>query len=498
MLFYMALTGAFLHGQDDVEGDVFGGIDLGGGWLFSEWFGVCNVSGYPWIFHNEHRWQYVFEGENDGELYLYDLQSEDWWFTSESIYPSFFSFGRRTWNHYFRETVNPRQFVDLESREFWSLEIPNETEEISERAVLEALYEATGGPDWADRDNWRTDLALGEWYGVDVDHQGRVISIDLFANNLTGEIPAELGTLANLEDLDLSYNSLAGEIPEELGSLANLLSLDLGHNDLTGEIPEALGALDHLERLDLVSNDLTGEIPAELGTLANLERLGLHSNNLTGEIPAELGALANLRILGLNYNSLAGEIPEELGLLANLDYLYLSGNDLTGEIPWELGSLDNLGTLVLSGNNLTGEIPVELSTLPNLWSLDLSDNDLTGEIPVTLRLLGRLFYLNLSDNDLNGEIPVELGKLENLQRLDLSGNKLTGGIQAELGGLKLLRTMNVSKNPGMSGELPASLTDLHLLEVLLAHDTGLCAPSDSRFQDWLAGLRERQVMGCST
>ena len=34
------------------------------------------------------------EGETDGELYLYDLRSEDWWFTSESIYPSFYSFGR--------------------------------------------------------------------------------------------------------------------------------------------------------------------------------------------------------------------------------------------------------------------------------------------------------------------------------------------------------------------------------------------------------------------
>lgn len=86
---------------------------------FSEWFGIYNDSFYPWIFHNEHGWQYVFEVENDGELYLYDLRSEDWWFTSESIYPSFFSFGRGTWNWFFEETVNPRQFVDLESGDFW-------------------------------------------------------------------------------------------------------------------------------------------------------------------------------------------------------------------------------------------------------------------------------------------------------------------------------------------------------------------------------------------
>ena len=184
MLFYMVVAGAFLHGQDNVEGDVFGGTDLGGGWLFSEWYGIYNASFYPWIFHNEHGWQYVFEGETDGELYLHDLQSEDWWFTSELLYPSFFSFGRRTWNHYFEETVNPRQFVDLQSREFWR--------DISERAALEALYEATGGPSW-NRGHWGIALPLGEWHGVGVDNQGRVISIDLSNNGLTGEIPEELG-----------------------------------------------------------------------------------------------------------------------------------------------------------------------------------------------------------------------------------------------------------------------------------------------------------------
>ena len=120
MLFCMAVAGAFSHGQDNVEGGVLEGIDLGSGWVSSEWFGIYNVSYHPWIFHNEHGWQYVIEGKNDGELYLYDLRSKDWWFTSESFYPSFFSFGRRTWNWFFEETVNPRQFVDLESKESWT------------------------------------------------------------------------------------------------------------------------------------------------------------------------------------------------------------------------------------------------------------------------------------------------------------------------------------------------------------------------------------------
>ena len=39
---------------------------------------------------------------------------------------------------------------------------------------------------------------------------------------MTGEIPAELGDLTNLEGLDLASNQLTGEIPAELGSLTNL------------------------------------------------------------------------------------------------------------------------------------------------------------------------------------------------------------------------------------------------------------------------------------
>jgi hypothetical protein len=64
--------------------------------------------------------------------------------------------------------------------------------------------------------------------------------------------------------------------------------LDLGSNQLTGEIPAEIGKLTNLIYLMLSSNELSGSIPPEIGNLANLQGLNLHSNQLSGLIPDEI------------------------------------------------------------------------------------------------------------------------------------------------------------------------------------------------------------------
>ena len=320
----------------------------------------------------------------------------------------------------------------------------------TDRAVLVAFYNATGGDAWRNNGGWLSEQPLSQWHGVHTDARGYVTWLWLSDNDLTGSIPPELGQLAGLQRLYLYRNYLKGPIPPELGQLAGLQRLYLNDNDLTGSIPPELGQLARLQHLWLDNNDLTGSIPRELGQLASLQRLYLYRNYLKGPIPPELGQLAGLQRLYLSDNNLTGSIPRELGQLASLQHLYLYGNDLTGTIPPELGRLADLVYLLLGGNGLTGPIP------PGL------------------------------------------GKLNGLQRLNLRNNDLTGSIPAELGKLASLEELHVEHNAGMTGALPSAMTALTKLRSLWAVYTGLCAMSDDEaVRKWLDGIPRKRIDSCN-
>ena len=140
---------------------------------------------------------------------------------------------------------------------------PPGTQRPQDYDALAALYNATDGPNWTNNTGWLSDRPLEEWYGVSVNAEGRVDSLSLVGNNLTGSIPPELGSLSNLEYLLLVRNQLTGPIPAELGSLSNLEHLSLFLNQLTGPIPAELGSLSKLTELSLERNVLTGPIPAD-------------------------------------------------------------------------------------------------------------------------------------------------------------------------------------------------------------------------------------------
>ena len=98
----------------------------------------------------------------------------------------------------------------------------------TDREVLVALYNATGGPTWNYGSNWLSDVPISEWEGVTTDDNGRVTQLDLYGNELSGEIPPELGNLADLAFLFLNENQLSGCVPSSLSGQLDMDDSNLG------------------------------------------------------------------------------------------------------------------------------------------------------------------------------------------------------------------------------------------------------------------------------
>ena len=198
--------------------------------------------------------------------------------------------------------------------------------------------------------------------------------------------------------------------------------------------------------------------------------LDLDANGLSGEVPPSLVEnLPNLRRLYLNDNTLSAVPLAQLRDLLEepdpaLEELALWGNDLLGETG-------NISSVELDRR-------VERAALRALYErtggprwkdrdnwLDETDLFSFSEwYEVMTDDDGRVMELDLSDNGLSGELGRELEALGSLYSLDLSGN------------------------PDLDGELPRGLMELTELFVVNIEDTGMCAPGDTEFNQWLEGI----------
>ena len=241
-----------------------------------------------------------------------------------------------------------------------------------DRDALIAIYNAADGANWRRSDNWLSDEPIGDWFGVDVDAEGRATVLDLDGNRLSGELPPEIGELANLEKLYLANNWLSGEFPPEIGELANLQELELSRNgELTGCVPGSLRqAMRSYGYFVLpfcpASPEAAAALAAERDTLIAFYNAAnganwTYSDNWLSDRPVwewqGVDVDSDGRVVGLRLDGLIGEIPPEIGDLANLENLELRSNRLSGEIPPEIGKLSNLVALYLYDKQLSGEIP---------------------------------------------------------------------------------------------------------------------------------------------
>ncbi|KAJ0709867.1 putative leucine-rich repeat-containing, plant-type, leucine-rich repeat domain superfamily [Helianthus annuus] len=86
-------------------------------------------------------------------------------------------------------------------------------------------------------------------------------TLDLSENNLSGDIPVEIGNMKSIQVLNLSRNYFSGTIPSSISNLTNLETLELCYNLLSGEIPTSLTSLNFLSSFNVAYNNLQGSVP---------------------------------------------------------------------------------------------------------------------------------------------------------------------------------------------------------------------------------------------
>ncbi|XP_042989568.1 leucine-rich repeat receptor protein kinase HPCA1-like [Carya illinoinensis] len=313
--------------------------------------------------------------------------------------------------------------------------------------------------------SWVGTDPCGGWAGIYKCNGSRVINILLTNMNLMGQLSGDIGSLSELQTLDLSSNKqMTGRLPQEIGSLKKLVTLTLTGCSFFGTIPDSLGSLEQLVYLSLNSNKFTGNIPNSFGNLSNLYYLDLTDNQLEGSIPVSdetvpgLDMLLQTKHFHFGKNNLSGTIPPKLfSSNMSLIHVFFDNNNLTGSIPSTLGLVQTLEAVRFDRNSLSGPLPKNLNDLTNVTDLYLSNNNVTGPIP-NLTGMNSLSYVDVSNNSFDvSDVPAWISSLQTLTILMMEHTQLQGPIPFDLFRLPHIQTVLLSHNK-LNGTLNISTT----------------------------------------
>ncbi|KAK4440982.1 Receptor-like kinase TMK4 [Sesamum alatum] len=248
-----------------------------------------------------------------------------------------------------------------------------------------------------------TGSSFCKWQGISCDSSGKVTSINLASESVSGTLPAEMNQLSSLQSLSLQRNKLSGSLPalppsvedvnlDEnsfdsvpsgfLSGLTSLQSFSINNNTNLPpwEIPESLKDSNALVSFNATMANIVGEIPDIFDSLVNFETLRLSYNNMTGWLPLSLSK-SSIQNLWLNNQAMGlSGMLNVLGMMTQLKTVLLHSNKFTGPIP-DLSACTELSVLELRQNFLTGVIPPSLTALPKLQTVALQNNKFQGPVP---------------------------------------------------------------------------------------------------------------------
>jgi hypothetical protein len=270
--------------------------------------------------------------------------------------------------------------------------------------ALKALYNATGGNNWTNRTGWENinttatkDDVTTAWAGIEIIEDGHIIEITFHneKNNISGQLPPEIGNLVWLKSLDIANNNITGILPAELGNLVNLEAISLSDNNINGPLPSSLANLVKLRTIYFSNNPLNCPFPNEIiFHWVKLYNFQVSFDGLTGEINLNFELFPDLYIFQVYENQLIGEIPQSINKIKNLYSLDFRKNNLTGTLP-TLDSCISIRNVNFSENNFTGTVPLNYNNINAPNSFFFNDNNLTGSLPVSfVSKVGKLYCSN--------------------------------------------------------------------------------------------------------
>lgn len=103
--------------------NIFAGAeDLGGGWKRLAWFGDFNDEQYPWIYHAQHGFAYIYDVSTLDNLFFFGLGGMGTVWTTDAIYPSLYFFdGGHAWTFYQGVFDGVRVFTRFSDEESFTL-----------------------------------------------------------------------------------------------------------------------------------------------------------------------------------------------------------------------------------------------------------------------------------------------------------------------------------------------------------------------------------------
>lgn len=340
--------------------------------------------------------------------------------------------------------IKENQFV-VKDNQTTEVEVPvymrTNSPKLKDYKALKAIWDALDGEHWSYTGishtvgcNWNFDKDMDLWGdqpGVELDTEGRVVSLNLGSFGPEGDIPDEIGDLEKLQVLTFGTHSdqVGGYLEKSLKAYMSVeekkaVRADYYETFLRKDLKRDWKKMGFSEPLLQVIDKVNTEqkpnlrYPVQVTNSQILNRSGISLKDVSP------GRLTN----GIR------KISAAIGKLTNLRQFFIANGKFEGfEEGTDLSKLESLTDVEIYNCPSMKEFPKEICRLPNLELLNLANNPqlesdvllnglkgLADEKSATAKTVQMLY---LGNNNLT-EIPKEFKNLKKLGKLDCNNNKI--------------------------------------------------------------------------